>query len=778
MLDSPSLSLSDASDCDGPGPSWLTEHLRSMPVPDPIASLQSIPSAPEPPCLACLTPQCRATFQSEEDLNAHVKKAHSYSCDWAGCDHPGFDSRNGLIWHVKSEHLLVCPVPGCTETSFQSIRLLKTHIPIAHPEVGDGDIKEWQLPTPSGRKSPTVQAHFPPSAETTVAKTKSPEPVNQKAALVSATKRKCQEQLRSAVEKKTKRVAGKLYQSNTRLCRRALTLKGTPKSADSPSDMVRNRASRYIEMASFPMVFEHAVLPFLTEFMPEWSGPKYVVSVTRGRTPQARRISLMTRKKISRALKVTIAGHLFDLLPENFRHTVSFVFSEGKIERSGWARGLGKDIPDDICPARNPYSFAMPRMGDSIGIPGNDAYKESTATLGPCLVVEGGNYWLGNFHPFMQAYQSRGEVDVEHPSPQDRDRCLKEAHDAIAPEDNFRLGRMDVSSGFMLNTTRISHDPYWEENGKDQPLIVMDWALISADDAHANILRRFPSVSQPLLKEPLIKSTSAVISGASVVSSGRTSGYQRGQVCEIPAYVSGEENGTDKATREWFIEEPFPYDDEEAWIRGGIGVEGDSGAAIVDADTNCLIGQLWGRNRYWGPGPRQTFFTPIADIFDDIQEKCGVETRPQLPQERDDADRYAVYPSCRQCYDLRTYMDSRRSSRMSLQSMIMGAGDADQDLTSIEAVSELATPRDIGRFSGIEEVGSSFNAVLSPWPHSAHSPGTPGIADNIKSPYALNMDEEDFYDSGMGPVSRQKLGKRPVDWSMPPPKRHKITGIN
>jgi hypothetical protein len=533
------------------------------------------------------------------------------------------------------------------------------------------------------------------------------------------------------------------------------------------------------------MVFEHAVLPFLVEFMPTWAGgPEHVISVTRGRTPQARRISIMTRRRISRARRVMIAGHVVDLLPETYRRAVSFVFTEGRLERCVWARGLGKEHPDDICPARNPYFFTAPRMGDSIGIPGGSACEASTASLGPCLTVGRGSYWLANFHPFLEAYRSFQSVQIEHPSPQDRSRCINEAHDAIAPDDNFRLGYLEVTSGLSLTTTRVSHDPYWEENGTDKPLVVTDWALISADEGQANMLRRFPSETQPLLKEPVIKSVSAVVPGAPVVSSGRTSGYQRGQVCEIPAYVSGAENGTDKATREWFVEEPFPQDDEEGWIRGGIGVEGDSGAAVVDAETSCLVGQLWGRNRYWGPGPRQTFFTPVADIFDDIQEKCGQQTRPQLPQLRDDADRYAVYPSCRQCYDLRTYLDSRRSSRMSLQSMIMGgrgdAADQDQE-TSIGAISELATPRDYSsRFLGIEEIGSSFNAVPSPWlppPPSAHSPGTPIIADirspyalngDIRSPYALNVDDEDLYDRpapGVPAVDRARQKKRAMPWS-------------
>ncbi|UZP42048.1 hypothetical protein NXS19_009864 [Fusarium pseudograminearum] len=81
---------------------------------------------------------------------------------------------------------------------------------------------------------------------------------------------------------------------------------------------------------------------------------------------------------------------------------------------------------------------------------------------------------------------------------------------------------------------------------------------------------------------------------------------------------------------------------------------------------------------------------------------------------------------------------------MSLQSMIMGIGDGDQDLTSIEAVSELATPRDYHRYPGIEEAGAFFNSIVSPAGPSGY-PGTPMIAD-IRSPYATELDLEDLYD--------------------------------
>lgn len=465
---------------------------------------------------------------------------------------------------------------------------------------------------------------------------------------------------------------------------------------------------------------------------------------------------------MSRIRKIIVAKHVLDLLPDTFRGKVSFIFSVGDVVRSTWARGLGKDLPDDICHPKNPYLFRSPCIGDSIGIKGTGSVEDSTATLGPCISVDGGSYWLGNFHPFLEAYQTLQGVKIEHPSPQDRYCCIEQAHDSLSLHGNFDIGNLMVTSGLNLKTTRVSHDPYWEDMGKEPPLVVTDWALISSPSANANILRRFPSDTQAPVKEPLIKSTTAIIPGAPVVSSGRTSGYQRGQICEIPAYVSGEENGTQKATREWFIEEPYPCDNEEAWIRGGIGVEGDSGAAVVDADTNALVGQVWGRNRYWGPGPRHTFFTPIADIFDDIQEKCGQQTRPQLPQHRDEADRYPVYPSCRQCYDLRTYLDSRRSSRMSLQSMIMGRGDCDQDITSTEAASELATPGDYGpRGMFIEEMGASFNNVFSPGQLPYVGAATPLIAD-LRSPYAQTLELDDVQATAATPGAKKRSPASPT----------------
>ncbi|RGP78076.1 DNA polymerase epsilon subunit 1 [Fusarium longipes] len=678
------------------------------------------------PSFVCLGPQCQLAFSSDKELNFHVKSSHTYICNWAGCDQPSFSTRDGLIYHVKVQHLVICPSPGCTETSFQSIRILQSHIYMAHPEDGKDDAKEWELPTKTDddmKKDTMSSSSERPVERITSRKRKNRDPEAEMALELSQAKHQCQDRLRSIVEKRAR------------------------KSVDSPTDLIRGRASRRIETTSFPLVFEHAILPFLSQYLPIWVGPRHVVTVTRGKSPQMKRICIMAPKQISRARKVLIVSHVQDLIPTNFSALVTFVFAQGEIERTvTWARGLSKNHKDDICSARNPYFFRDPCMGDSIGITGNGTFEDSTATLGPCITVGGGSYWLGNFHPFLEAYQQLAQdVQVEHPSSQDRKRCVDEGHDAMAHEKNFKLGRLEVTSGLNLKTTRISHDPYWDECDMDKPLVVTDWALIGSRTSQANILRRFPSETLPPTQEPIVTTTTVITPGADVLSSGRTSGYQRGQVGEIPAYVSGDENQTFKATREWFIEEPWPQDDEDAWIRGGIGVNGDSGAGVVDANTHSLIGQIWGRNNYWGPGQRVTYFTPITDIFDDIQEKCGQQSRPRLPQHRDEANRFPLHPSCRQCFDLRAYLNSsRRSSRMSLQSMIMGIGDSDQDLTSIEAVSELATPRDYHRYPGIEEAGASFNSIVSPAGPSGY-PGTPMIAD-MRSPYATELDLDDLYE--------------------------------
>ncbi|KAJ9145369.1 DNA polymerase epsilon subunit 1 [Pleurostoma richardsiae] len=708
----------------------------------------------------CLAPQCDARYGTHDLLDEHVRSAHaadSFTCNWAECESAVFTTRDGLNWHVKAEHLLVCPVLGCRYgAGFQSQKLLESHIRAAHPNEKGPTAQTCNdgFANLGGRRA-TCQAESLSSPQRTLtllgperlATSTQRVDTSEERALkmtlsVATSKRRCREQLRRILDKRTRRN----YQARTAQ---------SPRSADTPP----SRTPKYVETASFSLVWEHGVLPFLIEFIPRWCGPSHVISVTRGQTPESRRICIMTRKKMSRARKLIIAAHVRDLLPASYRQSACFSFSIGEVDRLVWARGLSREIPDDICQPRNPFYYTSPVMGDSIGTAASNG--ESTSTLGPCILVGGGSYWLANFHPFLESYQTQERIMVEHPSPRDRTGCTDEGHDTLTgPDLDFRVGKLTATSGLDLRTTRLSHDQYWEEMEIDAPLVVTDWSLISAGTEQANMLRKFPTTMPRLMKDaPVTATSSNVQPGSAVLSTGRTSGHQRGRVCEIPAYVSGGApgNGTGRATREWFVEEPDPCDSEEAWIRGGIGVEGDSGAAIVDAETNALVGTLWGRNKYYGGGPRHAFFTPISDVFDDIQEKCGQQGRPRLPQYRDEGERYAVYPVCRPCFDLRTYLDSRRSSRESLRSMLgrneSVVHDLDHELTSVEGLSELATPKDHNywlRHMGAEEAGMSFMNIVSPRPTGSSTfdsqGASPAIAE-MRSPYAMNLKASTAHDT-------------------------------
>lgn len=276
------------------------------------------------------------------------------------------------------------------------------------------------------------------------------------------------------------------------------------------------------------------------------------------------------------------------------------------------------------------------------------------------------------------------------------------------------------------------------------PLVVTDWALISAQKNAANLLRKFPSGTTPQ-KELPVTNTSSVGLGVNVCSTGRTSGYQCGQVGEIPAYINDAKAGK---TREWFVEEPESSDDEDDWIRGGMGVQGGSGAAIINCETNALMGQLWGRNTYFGPGPRLTIFTPILDVFDDIQERFVRPSRPQLPQNDHDETRcWPVYPVCRRCFDLHEDSNRSRSLRESPMSMIAGAGDEMQSDDDLDSVSELATPQAGGdptsRFPRFDEALATLGYASRP--QMTASPPSKMI---FQSPYPEALQEEDLYEPG------------------------------
>lgn len=275
-------------------------------------------------------------------------------------------------------------------------------------------------------------------------------------------------------------------------------------------------------------------------------------------------------------------------------------------------------------------------MGDSIG----PSTEECAATLGPCLKFGDECFWLANLHVFLKQLKSRQANLVLHPGLLDKGAC---GHSVV--KSNVKFGILYAYSGNNLTTTRPSSHPFWEMFPESTPHdIVTDWVLIDdlghteGDTAkkQAPLLNtlRIPGAGRGD-RHVTVTKISPVLPEAKVHTTGRTSGHQYGQICEIPAYLDADaDRKTTKPTREWYVEQPnWMADSEESWLEGGIGVPGDSGAPVVDSDNNSLYGQIWGRNKYWGSGPRIAYFTAMSDISKDIQERCPQLKSPlALPQ--------------------------------------------------------------------------------------------------------------------------------------------------
>jgi len=382
----------------------------------------------------------------------------------------------------------------------------------------------------------------------------------------------------------------------------------------------------------FAFVWELSTLPFLVEVLPEWLGRGFAINVLRNSiNSSSRTICFTSQVKPSRIRRLIIARHILDIIPVNFHNTISFQFCHGTVQRIG-SQKRGKDIenPDAVCDAKNPYFYFDPMMGDSIG----PSSGSCTATLGPCIKSGDRRYWLACLHVFIKSLRKKGwdakRCRVLHPGCMDKKIC---GHTPLRHSPRqMKLGLLCARSGDNLKTTRKSCHPYWPAFQVDPPEVVTDWVLISTAASEPNALR-LPKASAD--KQCPHVTMSLVLPEAKIHSTGRTSGYQYGHVCQIPAYLDADQgHGAARSTREWYVEQPQDSEySEDYWLESGPGLPGDSGAPVVDSENNTLYGQLWGRNKYWGPGPRIIYFTAMQDIDIDIQEKARLGPL-ELPQSK------------------------------------------------------------------------------------------------------------------------------------------------
>lgn len=99
--------------------------------PAPTASFPAQQAPATTDLLLCLGPHCSARFPTEQELTAHYRAEHAFTCTWTTCSAASFTSSNALAWHVNAEHLLMCPVPGCCGATFGSKRALDGHLKVS-----------------------------------------------------------------------------------------------------------------------------------------------------------------------------------------------------------------------------------------------------------------------------------------------------------------------------------------------------------------------------------------------------------------------------------------------------------------------------------------------------------------------------------------------------------------------------------------------------------------------------------------------------------------------
>lgn len=107
------------------------QQLQQQRIPAPNTSLPAHQAPATTDLLLCLGPHCSARFPTEQELAAHYRAEHAFTCTWASCSATSFTSSNALTWHYNAEHLLMCPVPGCCGATFGSKRALDGHLKVS-----------------------------------------------------------------------------------------------------------------------------------------------------------------------------------------------------------------------------------------------------------------------------------------------------------------------------------------------------------------------------------------------------------------------------------------------------------------------------------------------------------------------------------------------------------------------------------------------------------------------------------------------------------------------
>ncbi|KAM0820258.1 hypothetical protein AB5N19_06077 [Seiridium cardinale] len=403
----------------------------------------------------------------------------------------------------------------------------------------------------------------------------------------------------------------------------------------------RARSGDQENAAEFIEHWENDLLPELARLLDKTVTGPYSINIRTGKELGHRIIDVMTNANDGKKLETAFEKKKDELFPADLSSKTTFEFRGGKRRNCVSTTSPSSSISLD--PVVNGSRHTIPLMGDSVGSTSEGC--GGSATVGPTLKIDNKFYRLLNWHTFDDGRDGKNrkwtartppELHAVHPSPDD----LKQRPPA---QDHIQLGKTVAYSGLMYQSRRVSRSMDGAPAGGSIQVIT-DWVLCEAPANEApipNQVRRKTVLKKRGSLSPDIVATADPvrpigIPAAIVFSTGRSSGYTEGKICLSLGY-SKLEDGT--VTRDWAIESINPPD--QIWNLRQMGIEGDSGAGIVDKKTNRLIGQLWGRNCY-DENPNLdciTYFTAMSDIYDDIQERfLGGCSRPVLPGERPASD--------------------------------------------------------------------------------------------------------------------------------------------
>lgn len=333
--------------------------------------------------------------------------------------------------------------------------------------------------------------------------------------------------------------------------------------------------------------------------------------------------------------------------------SLQVMFKQSKVRRSV---GSSSSPFPPICQPRNRQFSRIPGTGASIGIAGS---FEDTATLGCYILVNSVLMILTvdhlipetNIDPHLTHISQQDRFEMMLPSLVARFRDLTASSQHLCGfcatfQDPERQSEEEIcaalihilkaspyvecsmrsalKSAYQINSSFQEHTiakQFRKSNtgcrGIGPDAREMDWAVFRVGNDFSLEERQYLlNRHDKFITLDDLYVHDSVKPGALVRSFGRTSAHQLGKISTSISAIFHEHY----ATQEWCVIKR-PEDSLDEWIRGGIGVEGDSGALIVDEEDDGIYGMLWGRV---GDGPAtMTIFTPLREIFFDIRERTG-----------------------------------------------------------------------------------------------------------------------------------------------------------